>query len=206
MTVTRARLRVILATVLSTFAVGCMTLAAYLYSIEWGALKHPELMAAVCGSAAAAVLAIGGAAFIISRRLGIGAVVRSCVLLTAGCCAVTATLFLSLLANCRLSCGNRVVAESKSPDGEWTAIWLLESCAAAARYCPPISHIVLLRDGERLPGGEGEAFSVRSADGVGLEWKSNDRLVISYAAWTKVLRKRSRVGIVRLEYLPIASM
>jgi hypothetical protein len=53
--------------VLSVFAVGCMTLAAYLCSIlQWDAPKYPELIAPASGSAAAAAFALGSAAFILT--------------------------------------------------------------------------------------------------------------------------------------------
>jgi hypothetical protein len=65
-----------------------------------------------------------------------------------------------------------------------------------------------------LPSGteadptRGQAFSATGVGDLRLEWKSNDRLVISYigdSAFTSltVLRKQDRLGMLHLEYLPI---
>ncbi len=207
MTGIRVRGRIVLTVALAVFAVGCATLAELLCSILWrGEWKYSELVAPICGAAVAGALALTGTAFMLRGRSGIGAVIRSGALLTLACVAVSACLFFSLLENCGLSCGNRVIDESRSPSGQWTAVLSMESCTATARYCPPISHVVLLNHREDLPRRQAQAFSLTDGGGLRLEWKSDNLLLISYPAWSKVLVKRDRVGSVRLEYRPIGWM
>lgn len=202
----RGRGGIVLAAGLSIFAVGCATLAAYLSSIlavEW---KDSELTAAIGGDLLAGVLALSAAAFILSGRSGIFAVVRSAALLIVGTCAVTAGLYFTLLANCRLSCSARVVARSKSPDGHSTAVWSEESCVAAARHCPSISRLKVPRNGEELEQMQDEVMSVVGDVHLELDWMSNDRLVISHWGSGRVRHRQNRVGTVRLEYRQVGSM
>jgi uncharacterized integral membrane protein len=207
MTEMRSRWWIIMIVGLLTFAVGCMILAAYVGAIlQRGEWKYPELIVPICGSAVAGALAVGGAAFIHIRRSGRDAFIRSSALLMVACLAVSAGLFFALFANCSLSCSNRVVAESKSPDGQWTAVWSLETCTASARYCPSISRVVVVGSGDHVPRRYSEAFSATSSDGVLLQWKTNHLLVISYPAETRILLKQTQVGTVRLEYMPIGWM
>ncbi len=189
--------KLILALGLSALSVTCATLCTYITSLAWrGEWKYPELIAPICALAAAALLAAIGAAHALRRKA----------LIMLGCPAVAAAVFFLLLANCRLSCVNTTIAESPSPDGQWRAIWLPENCTAAARNCPPISHVLLIRSTNAQPPERQEAFTIAESDGVRLEWKSKDLLRVYYPAWTGVLRKRDRIGAVRLEYRSIGWM
>jgi hypothetical protein len=147
---------------------------------------------------AAALFAILGASILYRRPSGAGAVIRTALLLTAGCGAVASGLFFALLANCRLHCTSKIVSESKSPDGLRTAVWSEESCTSAAVYCPPISHVAVLVGGR----DHAEVLSVRGADGLQLNWQGQDRLIISFSRGT-VLHQQDRVGPVRLQVLRV---
>ncbi|HLJ48203.1 MAG TPA: ATP-binding protein [Bryobacteraceae bacterium] len=165
---------------LAICAIGLATFAGYLLSILWqGHWKYPELVLPTVVTATAAILAVGVIAVINRRHLGAGAIVRMTALLIAGCSLSAAGLFFLLLANCSLSCSNRIMADVKSPTGQWRAVWYLQNCVATVRYCPSVSHVSILAPGEE-PGGQGNAFSVAVEDGINLDWKSNDLLRISY--------------------------
>jgi hypothetical protein len=99
---------------LAICAIGLATFAGYLLSILWqGQWKYPELVVPTVGTATAAVLAVAVIAVIKRRHRGTGAIVRMTVLLIAGCNLSAAGLFFLLLANCSLSCGNRIMADVK---------------------------------------------------------------------------------------------
>ena len=96
--------RVIWIAALATVALGCAVLAAYLFSVLWwGAWAYSDLFLPLGSSVVGAVVALSGVAILLSRRSG-WVSVRTALLLTVSCCAVTAGLFFTLLANCRLSC------------------------------------------------------------------------------------------------------
>jgi hypothetical protein len=186
---------------LSVLALGCATLAGYLVSILWaGRWAYPELVAPICGSVVAATIALGVIAFLYMRHRGIAAVVRLTALLTLGCFTVSAGLFFVVLANCSLSCGNKIVAESPSPNGRWKAVSFSRNCVATAGYCPTVSNVSVFAASEGLPEGEGNVFSIDAHDGIDLEWKSADVLLVRYYP-ARVLRQETWVGDVRVEYL-----
>ena len=191
---------------LSVFALGLATLAEYLFSILWiGEWAYLELIAPICASVVAATLALGIVASINRRHRGIAAVVRLAALLSLGCFTSAAGLFFVVLANCSLSCGNKIVAESRSPNGRWKAVSFSRNCYATARYCPPVTHVSVLPVTEELPGGDGNVFSIDAVDGIDLAWKSDDVLLVRYFSGP-VLRKQKQIGDVRVEYMPVGHM
>jgi uncharacterized integral membrane protein len=130
---------------LSIFAFACATSAAYLFSIlSWGHWKYPVAVVAFGASIVLAVIAIAGIAAITTHGKVKASAVR-CALLICAYAAASGAFFLLVLANCSLSCGNRILAEARSPDGHWKAVWYLRQCASPARYCPPVSFVSILK-------------------------------------------------------------
>jgi hypothetical protein len=175
----------------------------------WGRWQYPVVAVAFIASVVLAVLAIVGIAVITTRgKVNASAAPRAS-LLVFTYAAASGAFFLLVLANCSLSCGNRILAEAKSPNGNWKAVWYLRQCVSPARYCPPVSFVSILNADEHLPNAEGNAFSVAADDGVYLEWKEDNLLRISYPGFFGVdrsLRQENQVGTVRIEYFPIGSM
>jgi hypothetical protein len=190
---------------LSITALVCSTVAAYLLSMLWWG-KYQVVVIAAIASAFLAVLAIAGVAAITARPRNTASVLRLASLLAAGCATASAGLYFLLLANCSLSCGNRILTEAKSPDGHLKAVWFLRQCVSSARCCPSVSYVSILPAAERLPDTEGNAFSVATEAGVSLKWKADDLLLITYPSIDRSLRQEKRVGRIRIEYLPIGYM
>jgi len=192
------RARIIWIAALAIVALGCAILAAYLCSVLWwGEWAYPELLLPLGGCLLGAVLLLTGIAVLLRRRSGWVAVVRTALLLTVGCCAMTGGLFLRCWQIADFPATAWIVSQRKSPDGLRTAVWSEEACAAVAAYCPPVSHVAVVLDGKEV-----EAFSVRGADGLQLDWRSSDFLVISYGRG-RVLHVRNNVGPVRVHAVPV---
>ena len=205
------RLGKVCATVLlAVISLASAICAAYLLSILWqGRWQYPVVAVAFIVSSLIAVLAIAGVAVITTRGQSSPSTVRRASYLVLTYSAVSGASFLLLLANCSLSCGNRILSEAKSPNGNWKAVWYLRQCVSPARYCPPVSFVSILRADEQLPNAEGNAFSVAADDGVRLDWKADGLLLISYPGFVGVnrsLRQQHQVGNIRVEYLPIGFM
>ena len=194
---------------LAIMALACAISAAYLLSIlRLGQWQYLGVAVAFIATALMAVLALVGVAAITTRGHGNHSTVRRASLLVLTYAAASGASFL-LLVNCSLSCGNRILAETRSPNGNWKAVWYLRQCVSPTRYCPHVSFVSILRADEPLPNTEGNAFSVAADDGVRLRWKADDLLLISYPGFVGVdrsLRQKDQVGIVRVEYLPIGFM
>lgn len=191
---------------LSALALVSAMFAGYLFSIlRMGRWAYPELVAPLCGSVISAVLAASMIAWMNRRRRGIAAFVRLAALLTLGCFTVAAVVFFGLVANCSWSCESRIVAESRSPNGQWKAVMFSKSCDAAARYCPLVSRVAVLPIREGLPGGDENLFSIADPVGLKLEWKSDDVLRVLYYSG-RFLRQQKQVADVHVEYLPVGFM
>jgi hypothetical protein len=190
---------------LSVLALGCATVAAYSLSILWdGHWIYGELAAPICGLMVVTVLALGVVALINRRHRGKGAVARLAAFLAVGCFTAAGVLFFGLLMNCSLSCRSKIVAESRSPDGRWKAISFSRNCVAIAGYCPAVSHVSILPATERLPGGDGNVFTVVGEGGIILQWKSDNVLSVQY--YGPILRQQKHVRGVRVDYLPTGMM
>jgi hypothetical protein len=189
---------------LSALALASATFGVYSLSIaRAGHWAYPELVAPICGQMVAAILALGVIAFINRRRRGIGAVVRLAALLAVGCFTAAGGVYFGLLSNCSLSCGNKIVVESTSPDGKWKAVVFSRNCVAIAGFCPETSHVSIVAASEEFSGSKGNAFSI-VGDGVDLRWQSDDLLSVRYSG--RVLRRQTRVRDIRVDYLPIGIM
>jgi hypothetical protein len=190
---------------LALFALICSIVTAYIFSIQWwGGWRYPELIAPICGSTVAGVLAIAVMAAIGGRQRE-GAKTLRAILMMGACYMATAGLSFAVLANCSVSCGERTIEAVQSPSRLWRAIWTSQDCTAIARYCPSISKVTILRSGEATSNSQ-EVFSIAEADGLQLEWKSDNLLLISYMAGMRILRKDNRAGVVQNKYLPIGWM
>ncbi|HKX00076.1 MAG TPA: hypothetical protein VJN43_20210 [Bryobacteraceae bacterium] len=185
----------------SAIALGAATAAGYVLSVlQEGGWKYTELIAPICGLVMIVALAAGIAGYITGRNRGVRAIVRMAGLLTLGYCAAAAGLYFAALSNCRLSCGNKVLTEARSPDGRWKAVTFSRNCVAVTRYCPPLLNVSVLQVSQKLPEGEGNVFTIDFAGGVAvLKWKSDNLLVVGYSM-APVLRQKERVGDIHVEY------
>ncbi len=201
--------RVVLVAALSIVALGFAALTTYLFSIlllgEW---KYVELFLPTFAALLASLFAAVGASFVLRRQAGVASVVRTAALLIAGCGTLAVGIYFGLLANCTLSCGETVVAESESPNGAWKAVWIVEHCSSVSRACPTISHVRVSPNGIRPILRREDVFSAMNLGDLRMEWKADDRLTISYIGTSltsplTVLTKRDRLGTIHLDYLPI---
>lgn len=203
--------RLILTVPLAALAFCSALLATYLYSnLRWGPPRfwgEPELppgsnypaVIPIVVSALAMLLLVA-IAWMYKRGQGAAAVVRLTAILMAGCGAASVGLFFGLMANCSLSCADKVVAEVKSPNGRLRAVRSVTSCAAMARYCPPYSRIAVVSTSLNPAAPRKDAFRVTDVDYVTLTWKADDLLFITYAGEAKILHQQNRTGAVRLKY------
>src|SRR5260370_5280270 len=121
---------------LSIFAFACASSATYLFSILWwGHWKYTVAVVAFGASILLAVLAIAGIAAITTRGKVKASAIRASLLIFAYA-AASGACFLLVLANCSLSCGNRILAETNSSNAHWLAVWYLRHCALPRRYWP----------------------------------------------------------------------
>ena len=190
---------------LALFALVCSIITAYIFSIQWwGGWRYTELIAPMCGFAMAGILALVGMVVMRGRQPERAKTLRS-ILMMGACYAATAGLSFAVLANCSVSCGERTIEAVQSPSRQWTAVWASQDCTAIARLCPPISKVTVRRSGETTSDRQ-EVFGIAEAYGLRLEWKSDNILLISYPAGTRMLRKDSRAGSVQIDYPPIGWM
>jgi hypothetical protein len=189
------------------FAIGCATLTGYLLSILWlGEWKYRELIAPIWVTTIAVIASAAVVAVINQKQRNLFAIAGLTAVIVAGCVVVATSLFFGILANCNLSCGTRIEAESRSPTGLWRAVRFSTNCTSIARYCRPIAHVSIVSEGQAPRGNTGNAFSIDATDGVELLWKSDQLLLIRYPLGSRVLRQEKAVGAVRVEYLPVVGI
>jgi len=192
---------------LSIVALGCWVLTAYLLSVlSWGDWEYSELIAPSVGSAIAGLLALIGAGYVHRRDRGSGAVVRFTAVATVVNSALAVGFFFVCLSNCTLSCGNKTLSQSLSPNGRLKAVLFSRTCVAAARYCPSVSSVSVLAADDALPAGEGNVVAFVGDVGVDLQWKSDGLLLVRYPAIARVLRQYRRSGDVQIQYLRVGWM
>lgn len=190
----------------SAIALGAATAAGYVLSVlQEGGWKYTDLIAPICGLAVIVALAAGLAAYISRRNRGVRAIVRMAGLLTLGYCAAAAGLYFAVLSNCRFSCGNKVLAEARSPDGRWKAVTFSKNCVAMLQVCPPLSQISVLPVSRGVPDGEGNVFSGIVDDrALEVRWTSPSELRVRYSG--RVLLKREQADEVRVKFQEIGWM
>jgi|SRR5690242_8437795 len=188
---------------LSAAALASATLTAYWLSIlARGDWKYPELILPICAAGLVALLIVGIITRICTHGRNKLAMLRLAVVLLAGCSVAASGVFFGALDNCRLSCGTHVKTQSKSPSGNWTAIYFTEKCVSVARYCPTIWHVSVVGASDHSANTMGKVFSIDNDPSVELEWKSDNLLLIRYWPAAGVLRRREGVGAVRIEFQP----
>lgn len=197
--------KLVLTALVSVLALACATVTAYWFSIWWrGGRVYGEFIALVCAGAAASLTAVLLIAITLRKKRGAWAVVRASALLVCACVAAGAGIFFGVLENCGLSCGAKVAAESRSPNGRSNAKLLSQTCTAVSRYCPPISHVAVEVNSEGGAIIEKTVFSIGSdTAAVELHWDTADRLAIRYWPLARILRQEDRLGAVQIVYVPI---
>lgn len=190
---------------LAIVALTCATFAVYLFSILWqGHWKYHELLPWLSLAAIGGIISLVIIAFIL--RQGLAAVSRLTALLIMLCSTSAAGIFYGVLANCHLSCGSRIISEVPNRTGKVKAVWFSRKCVAMAKYCPSLSYVSIIKRDETLPNTEGETLTIDVYDGLRLEWKSDDRLVVWYPGPARVLRHQAVADGIHFEYRPVGGM
>lgn len=95
-------------------------------------------------------------------------------------------------------CGDSVVSESVSPNGQLVAVVFLRNCGATTGYSTQVS---LRRSAEPFDSEKQSPFLILDDDGkVVLSWREQSRLVIRLPREPKVVRKESEQSGVSIEY------
>jgi hypothetical protein len=118
----------------------------------------------------------------------------------------TLLLLLLTLAGCADVCSDTVVQRMIAPDRRHTAVMFQRDCGATTGFSTQIS---ILSAGERL-AGSGNAYRAddhgKAADGkwggpwAEMHWLTPDRLVVRYAAKSRVFQSDASVSGVVVSY------
>lgn len=117
-----------------------------------------------------------------------------------------------ICSGCSDGCQNTAAARSVSPDGKHVAVLFERDCGATTGFSTQIS---VLDAGENL-SGSGNTFiadddhgaaRVGSWDGSWAEtkWLSADRLLVRYAAKSRLFKQNKRVSDVNIIYQVVGS-
>ena len=189
---------------LSLVALTSATLAGYLFSVlQHGHWNYPELLPWMGLAASGVVASLVALAAVYCR--GVAAISRLSALLILLCSTSAAGIFYGVLANCRLSCRNKIISQVPNRNGTFKAVWFYRRCIATATYCPSVSYVSILRRDERLPNAGSDTFGIDGYADLRLEWILDDRLVIWYPA-ARLLRHQATVDGVHVEYRPVGGM
>jgi hypothetical protein len=184
---------------------GCA--GAYILSVLWrGGWRYHELIAPVIGTSLATLAFLLAAAIILRGQQGARSVIAFTAVLGLRCGLVVLGVFFGLLENCHFSCGETVRQEVISPTGRWKAVWLSTDCASVTRVCARVSHVSIVDAHNATLGGEANALVITPGDGLRLQWEADDELQIDYWGFDRVLRRRVRVGDVKIVIRPIGLM
>lgn len=125
-----------------------------------------------------------------------------------------AALFAALMfcSGCTDACQNTVASRSLSPDGKHVAVLFQRDCGATTGFSTQIS----ILDPSGSPSGSGNTFiadddhgaaRVGSWDGSWAEtkWLSADRLLVRYAAKSRLFKQNERVSDVNIIYQVVGS-
>lgn len=125
---------------------------------------------------------------------------------------ITLLLIASLAcAGCSDTCENTVASRLLSPDGTHTATLFQRDCGATTGYSTQISIV----DHGDAPTGAGNAFRADDNHGVAavgdwqgpwadMKWIAPDRLLIRYAAKSRIFEQASEVKGVKIDYQQVA--
>jgi hypothetical protein len=115
---------------------------------------------------------------------------------------------LSLMASgCSDVCGNTVVARQTSPDSRQDAVMFQRDCGATTGFSTQISIV----DAGDLPSGMGDVFRADDGNGAArtsawggpwasMKWLAPGRLVVSYAAKSRIFEQDDHVSGVLVSY------
>jgi len=116
------------------------------------------------------------------------------------------------LAGCSDTCGNSVVSHADAPDGRYSAVLFQRDCGATTGFSSQIS--ILARG--TSPIGGGNAFRADDDHGaardgewggpwVDMKWQSSNRLLVRYAAKSRLFQQSDRVSGVDIIYQVVGS-
>jgi hypothetical protein len=94
-------------------------------------------------------------------------------------------------------CGNTVLAESRSPDGQWKAIVFLRSCGATTDVSTQVS---ILRGSDDLPNESGNVCAVGVFPKVELQWQNERALIIRHHAGAKIFPVTQTLQGINIKY------
>ena len=108
---------------------------------------------------------------------------------------------------CADGCANEVITSAEAPDGRHLAVMFQRDCGATTGFSTQIS---VLKQGDEL-SGSGNAFRADTDHGTAaagdwggpwaeLVWTAPDRLVIRYAAKSRLFEQDSQVSGVKIRY------
>ena len=156
------------------------------------------------GVVLASFAAIIAVAVIARGRNNSRGVLALTVLLIIGWGAAVSGVFFGVLDNCSLSCGTTIRSVTKSPTGQWTAVWFTSDCVSLARYCPPVSHLSIVKRADSVMGTKGNVLSIKG-DYLQLYWESGERLRVDYSG-DRIIRKRSSFEDVQVIYRVVGTL
>jgi hypothetical protein len=113
-------------------------------------------------------------------------------------------------AGCSNACQNSVASRSLSPDGKWAAVIFQRDCGATTGFSTQISIV----GANAEPSDTGTAFiadddhgAARVGDWQGpwaeIKWLAPDRVLVRYAAKSRLFKQRGQVSGVRITYQPV---
>lgn len=123
--------------------------------------------------------------------------------------AVAIVLAISVGASCRGDvCGNEIVAEFPSPDGERRVVVFERDCGATTGFSTQAS---LLPVDEALPNDGGNVFAADTGHGsapsgpgggpeLRVEWESADQVLVSHHLKARIFKAEERFSGVTFRY------
>lgn len=119
--------------------------------------------------------------------------------------------FLPMLAGCSDACRNTLVSRTDAPDGKHSAVLFQRDCGATTRSSTQMS---IVAPGEE-PSNAGNAFRADDDHGaasagpwggpwVEVNWLAADRLLVSYAARSRIFKQADHVDGVHVTYRAVA--
>lgn len=126
--------------------------------------------------------------------------------------ALPVAIFSLMLGACGDSCSNEVVASVASPDGAREAVMFQRDCSATSGFSTQVS---IIERGEPL-SGSGNTFRADDDHGAArtgpwggswaeMEWLASDRLLIRYAANSRLFEQDESVSGVAISYEAVGS-
>lgn len=125
--------------------------------------------------------------------------------------AAIAISLLVLLAGCSDVCSNGIISRTDAPGGRHSAVLFQRDCGATTGFSTQVS---ITDDG--TVSGSGNVFRADDDHGAAsdgrwggpwaeIRWIAPDRLLIRYAAKSRVFQQAESVDGVRVSYQPVAS-